>query len=237
MSRGRLARLLLHRRADPGRRHRFRAQDVYERLTSVRTIEPRVRDRPRNRERPVDATFEWQSVDSAHAFFSTAESLDPATDTDSSSDIYDRAGWRDHACREGAADGNGAFTSSFGRSSEDGTLVFFTTRETLTTNDGDRTYDIYRRDLSNIHHFQDDSGGSGAFDASPRRGSRVRGHPEFPRVRPPFPRRPGAALQFDVSADGSHVFYETSEPGINDFNNRVDVYERPSHFRRCRPAG
>ena len=138
--------------------------------------------------------------------------------------------------------GNGAFISSFGRSSEDGTLVFFTTREPLIADDVDTALDIYRRDLNTSITIKISSG-NGAFDAKLGGDPKCGGLPSpFPPCTDPAPGSAARALQFDVSADGQHVFFETHEnlfgPGGMDSNGSSDVYERvgttPSGWSPCR---
>ncbi len=68
------------------------AVDVYERntVTSIRVLVSDG-DTPASGNGPYDVTFEGQSADSAHVFFTTDESL-AASDTDATRDIYDRSG-------------------------------------------------------------------------------------------------------------------------------------------------
>ena len=171
--------------------------DVYERLPGSATTNRVSGGTGGSGNGAFDATFEWQSVDGAHAFFTTDESL-AATDTDSSRDIYDRSGGTTTHVSQGVVNGNGAFMSSFGRSSEDGTLVFFTTREPLVANDLDTAFDIYRRDL-NTSITTKISTGNGNFDAklggdAKCGGFRLRFRPA--RTLPPAARRGRSSSTF-----------------------------------------
>ena len=186
----------------------------------------------------VDAFFEGASNDGTHVFFSTNESL-AATDSDAVRDAYDRSGASTTIhVSQGAINGNGAFEAGFGRSSDDGNLVFFSTKENLTANDSDGFVDVYRRDLSTSTTFKI-SIGNGAFNAR-LAGDQPCGTFGFPPCSDgpgcdpfcnvPPPGSALKALQGDVSADGQHVFYNTAEPlsvpppNIGASNN--DVYER-----------
>jgi hypothetical protein len=204
------------------------SMDVYERLPGSATTN-RVSGGPGGTGNGAfNATFEWQSADGAHVFFTTAESL-AATDTDSSIDIYDRSGGATTHVSQGIINGNGAFPSFFGRSSEDGTLVFFTTKENL-GGDIDGASDIYRRNLTTSTTAKI-SIGNGNFPAKLGGEAKCGGFPSpFPPCTDPAPGSAARALQFDVSADGQHVFFETDEnlnvPGTFDGNGTSDVYER-----------
>jgi hypothetical protein len=202
--------------------------DVYERLPGSATTNRVSVGTGGTGNGAFDATFEWQSVDGTHAFFTTDESLAP-TDTDSSRDIYDRSGGTTTHVSQGVVNGNGAFISSFGRSSEAGTLVFFNTREPLVAQDFDTALDIYKRDLSTSTTTRI-SAGNGAFDATLGGDAKCGGFPSpFPPCTDPAPGSAARALQFDVSADGQHVFWETQENiagPANDMNGSSDVYER-----------
>ena len=106
---------------------------------------------------------------------------------------------------EGCCIANGAIPATFARASEDGTRVFFTTGERLAGTDADNQPDIYKRDgSSTIHISQGAVNGNGPFAADFTDG-----------------------IQFDVSADGSHVFFETNEGLVSgDGDGQQDIYER-----------
>ena len=91
---------------------------------------------------PVDAFFADVSEDGARAFFSTAESL-VATDSDSATDVYERAGGSTGVVSHGSSGGNGPFNASFAAASDDGATAIFTSTERLAAGDTDSVADVY----------------------------------------------------------------------------------------------
>ena len=63
-----------------------------------------------------------------------------SADTDTSIDVYERAGGQTTLVSTGPTGGNGAFHASFRGASADGTRVFFETVESLVSADTDTTY-------------------------------------------------------------------------------------------------
>jgi Tol biopolymer transport system component len=151
------------------------------------------------------ATFEQASGDGILVFFSTDESLVEA-DTDLHADVYVRdveAGTTtlvsrgEAGCPPGC--GNGAFDANFAKASADGDEAFFVTDEKLVSEDGDSSFDVYRRKLSTETTSLVSAGGNGAFDAS------LRG----------------------ISPDGSWAYFTTAEALLGaDGDAAVDVYAR-----------
>ena len=78
------------------------------------------------------------------SFFQTAEQM-VAADTDSSVDIYERAGSTTTLISTGPAGGNGAFDADFYDASKDGSRAVFETNESLVSADTDTTKDVYER--------------------------------------------------------------------------------------------
>jgi hypothetical protein len=107
------------------------AQDVYQRSGGVTTL---VSIGPAGGGGSADASFAGASADGSKAFFVTTESLVPA-DTDSSLDIYRRAGGETVLVSSGQINGNGAFPVGLHGVSADGTKAFFATQERLTEGD------------------------------------------------------------------------------------------------------
>ena len=70
--------------------------------------------------------------------------MSPA-DTDSSVDIYERAGSTTTLISTGPAGGNGAFDADFYEASKDGSRAVFETNESLVSADTDTTKDVYER--------------------------------------------------------------------------------------------
>ena len=107
------------------------AQDVYARSGGVTTL---VSIGPDGGDAETSATFAGASDDGSKIFVSTTESL-LAGDTDSSTDIYLRAGGETVLVSTGPAGGNGAFSAGLRGVSSDGSEAFFTTQERLTVDD------------------------------------------------------------------------------------------------------
>jgi hypothetical protein len=66
-----------------------------------------------------------------------------ATDSDSVTDVYERAGGSTSVVSHGSSGGNGPFHASFAAASEDGATAIFTTSERLTAGDTDSVADVY----------------------------------------------------------------------------------------------
>jgi Tol biopolymer transport system component len=111
-----------------------------------------------------DATFEGASTDGARVFFDTSEKL-VSTDTDASTDIYERSSGTTKRVSAGAINGNGAFSAVFAGVSVDGTRVFFETNEKLVSADTDASQDVYERSGGTTSRV---SAGNGAFNAGSR---------------------------------------------------------------------
>jgi hypothetical protein len=75
-------------------------------------------------------------------FFETAESL-VASDTDTAADVYERFAGATTHISFGPAGGNAAIAALFSGASDDGSRVFFDTRESLMTSDTDIVRDVY----------------------------------------------------------------------------------------------
>jgi hypothetical protein len=123
------------------------------------------------------ATFAGASEDGSRVFFGTEEPLSPS-DTDSMVDIYERAGTTTTLVTTGLTGGNGSFGPRFRGASADGTRVFFTTSEQLTSQDTDTGPDIYERvnSSTNLISMGPAGGNSGAdamFEGASRNGARA----------------------------------------------------------------
>jgi hypothetical protein len=146
------------------------------------------------------AAYAGASTDGETIFFDTTESLE-ANDTDAALDVYQRATGATALVSTGPAGGNGAVDAFFAGSSDGGGKVFFHTDESLVAGDTDSRFDIYERDGSStvLHSLGPSGGNSNSHDAFLR----------------------------DTSADGSRVFFETSEALVaGDTDTVNDVYER-----------
>jgi hypothetical protein len=89
-----------------------------------------------------DAALAGFSQDGARLFFETTESL-AASDTDTVADVYERYAGATTHISFGPAGGNAALAALFSGASDDGSRVFFDTRESLMTSDTDIVRDVY----------------------------------------------------------------------------------------------
>ena len=147
----------------------------------------------------VDAFFYGASDDGATVLFGTSERL-TAADTDTASDVYERANGATTLVSTGSTGGNGPQGAFFDGVSADGARVFFHTAERLTAGDTDSQVDVYERSGGATSLVSiGSSGGNGAF-------------PAF----------------FDgASADGTRVFFDTDERlESGDTDSVQDIYER-----------
>jgi hypothetical protein len=101
----------------------------------------------------LPVTYDGIAADGHLALFNTAEKMVPG-DTDSEQDVYVRAfdvGVGEYVTREvsiGPLGGNDAYPAIYDGVSSDGSRVFFSTKESLVSADGDHREDVYMRDLS-----------------------------------------------------------------------------------------
>jgi Tol biopolymer transport system component len=163
------------------------------------------------------ATYMGSSADGGKVFFETTEKLVPG-DTDTRMDVYQRAfdaepGIETYVTREvstGPTGGNDAYPAQYDGASEDGSRVFFSTKESLVSEDTDHSTDIYMRDLTTgttTLVSQGDSScaasgcGNGAADSN--------------------------FVPGGVVPDGTKVFFVTDEQlSTEDTDNAVDIYMR-----------
>ncbi len=212
-----------------------------------------------------DVTFHAISRDGTRVFFETDEKL-LAADTDLEPDIYERAGGTTTLISTGPAGGNGPFFVAFGGVSADGTRVLFETDEKLVAGDTDVLYDVYQRAGGTTTHISTGpAGGNGNFDSGYRDisadGSQVFFQTQEPLVTADtdaqsdvYGRSGGtttllstgpsggngalpAAFEGD-SADGSRVFFSTSEAlTAGDTDTRRDIYRRSGATTELVSAG
>jgi parallel beta helix pectate lyase-like protein len=117
--------------------------DVYERgpgtngasLLSLRSTGPTGGNGPN------DARYAGASGNGSRVFFETAERL-TGTDTDSSVDVFERAGATFHLSK-GPSGGSGGASATFVDVSNDGLNVIVETREALVASDTDSATDVY----------------------------------------------------------------------------------------------
>ena len=158
-----------------------------------------VSDTTTGEERLNDARWRGATPDGTHVFFSTRDRL-VAADDDSSEDVYERFGGAVTLVSAGQINGDQPFEASFGGVSADGSRVWFSTLERLTTDDDDDSDDLYER-----------SGGQTTLVST--------GEVDGPE--------PMGVDFFGASADGSRVFFYTAESLVDDdTDSAIDVYER-----------
>jgi hypothetical protein len=227
------------------------AFDVYERAGGATTL---ISTGSPGGNGANDVLFHAISRDGSRVFFETDEKL-LAADTDLQTDIYERAGGTTTLISTGPTGGNGPFFVAFGGVSADGTRVFFETDEKLVAGDTDTFYDVYQRAGGTTTHISTGpAGGNGNLDSGYRDisadGSQVFFQTQEQLVTADtdaqsdvYGRSGGtttllstgpaggngahpAAFEGD-SADGSRVFFSTSEALIaGDTDTRRDIYRR-----------
>lgn len=160
-----------------------------------------------------NALYAGSSADGTAVFVATGEPLDASADGDGAQDVYVRTGGAsttlvsagDSSCAPGC--GNGDFPATLRWASADGDVALLSTAEPLVAADTDGAFDVYRRDLpggpTSLISQADPS------CTNPGCGNGVQN-----------------ANFASASADGSHVFFVTSEPLVDaDADTRIDVYE------------
>jgi hypothetical protein len=175
--------------------------DIYERSGGATTL---VSTGPDGGNAAIPPLFRNISDDGTHVFFETDESL-VSTDTDATTDVYERSNGITTRVSFGSAGGNGGidefFDAYFTGASRDGTHVFFETNEPLESIDSDVQWDVYERaGGATTLVSTGPAGGNDFFDAN----------------------------FGGVSADGTRVFFQTGEPLVlTDLDGSYqDVYER-----------
>jgi hypothetical protein len=165
-----------------------------------------------------DARFEAASLDGSVVFFTTDAQPGLLGDTDLKTDVYARAfdsapGIETFVTRRistGPAGGNNAIDAFFVGASEDGSRAFFSTRESLVAEDTDHAADLYLRDTVTSKTVLVSGGEPECADESC-------GNAEVP----------ANFVQRGVAADGSRVFFVTTERLVDaDDDGAGDVYAR-----------
>ena len=225
------------------------ANDVYERAGASIGV---VSTGPAGGNAESGAFFDGASADGTRVFFDTQEPM-TATDTDSSYDIYERAGGATTLVSTGPDGGNGAFFAAFQDATPDGAKVFFHTSESLVASDTDGAQDVYQRaggttTLISTGPLAANEPVPSNYKGSSTDGTRV----FFDTVEnlvahatgtyPDIYEREGDVTTFvstgpvggngdffaffmGASADGSRVFFETDEPLVaGDTDISQDVY-------------
>jgi hypothetical protein len=145
------------------------------------------------------------SADGTRVTFSTAEPI-LATDQDSKTDLYQRIGTTTTLLTDGPGPAADAETDAFGFTNRAGTRTLFTTVEPLLPEDGDTRQDVYERTSGGLTLVSDRvQGGADADTPTSIAGPAAGGW----------------------SADGSHVYFATSEQIVDaDDDSSSDIYQR-----------
>jgi Tol biopolymer transport system component len=147
----------------------------------------------------VSAYVQGVTPDGRHVYFATPEPL-LASDTDASPDVYDFGPTGLVHVTDGPAPDAAGFAADFVRASDDGSRVYFQTREKLLPADTDDATDVYVRTATGVAMLTDDPTGPDA---------------DMP------------ARFLDVTPDGSRVLFETRESlAATDTDANTDIYER-----------
>jgi hypothetical protein len=121
------------------------SRDVYQRSGTTTTL---VSIGTTGGNGATPAFYESNSADGQRVFLSTSEKLENPPDTDSQTDLYERAGGM-YLISIGPSGGNGATGAFFDGVSPDGSHVFFSTTEILKNPpDTDSQFDIYDAGLA-----------------------------------------------------------------------------------------
>ena len=172
------------------------AFDVYERAGGATAL---VSTGPVNGNGPFEASFLVASTDGARVLVQTSEPL-VSSDTDASSDVYERSGGVTTLVSRGLINGNGPLDASFIGASADASRVFFETSEPLVAADTDGAVDVYERE----------GGATTLVSTGPGTGN-----------------GPADASYVGASTDGALVFFHTTEQLVPaDTDGAVDVYQR-----------
>jgi hypothetical protein len=172
-------------------------QDLYERAAGRTTL---LSIGPDGGHGDFASWYRGASDDGTRVFVHTAESLVSA-DTDTTEDVYERAGGHTTLLSIGPNGGNGDFdVLGVAGDSDDGSRVFFRTAEPLVSDDTDTALDLYERAGGQTALLSTGpDGGNGEFDVS----------------------------FVDDSADGARVLFQTAESLVSgDTDTTDDVYER-----------
>jgi hypothetical protein len=137
------------------------AQDIYERSNGSTTL---ISTGPNGGNGSFNVVFDRITPDGSKVFFDTLESL-VAGDSDSSRDVYQRAGGTTTELSVGSISGIDPLDAFFDGMSQDGSAVFFHTDETLVSSDIDTMQDVYKRESGTTTHLSiGPAGGNGNDD-------------------------------------------------------------------------
>jgi hypothetical protein len=152
----------------------------------------------------VDASFAGASADGTRVFFETEEAITGAGDGDTATDVYERSGGTTTGVSTDGDDSD--YPATFAGSAEDGTPVFFETRESLVSADTDMC-DFAPEPAGCVDVYQ--------LSGGVTTGISTEDNSNFPS---PF---------LAASADGTRVLFEaTGQLDDEDDDGAADIYER-----------
>jgi hypothetical protein len=236
--------------------------DIYERSGGTTTL---VSTGEINGNKSFNAFFEGASANGLRVFFETQEPL-VTSDTDNAFDVYERSGGTTKRVSAGSVNGNGPIGAHFEGASDDGSQVFFETKESLANSDTDTANDIYRRageatSRISVGQVNGNSGIGANFRATSDDGTRVFfetderlvtadtdgatdiyerafGTTSLMSAGQVNGNGPIPAILARVSADGSRAFFQTTEQLVpEDTDANTDIYERAAGKTRLITPG
>jgi hypothetical protein len=148
----------------------------------------------------VSAYMAAVTPDGRHVYFAAREPL-LASDTDAADDVYDYGPAGLVHVSDGPGPDAAGFSVTFRLASDDGSRVYFETREKLLPADTDNAADAYVRTAAGVAILTDDPTGPDADNVDAR--------------------------LLDVTSDGSRVVFETRE-SLAATDTVLDIYERAS---------
>jgi hypothetical protein len=221
--------------------------DIYQRFGGGTTL---LTTGPAGGNGALEGHWRGSSRDGTRVFFDSDESL-VTSDTDSTSDTYERSGGTTTLLSTGPAGGNGSFDAAWRGSSKDGSHVFIETEESLVASDSDSAVDVYDRSGGTTTLISAGTGSNDSlFEGSSDGGTRVfftttsqLTGADTDSQRDVYERSGGTSTLISTgpnggngsaeaifqaaSADGSTVVFGTNESLVAaDTDGRFDLYSR-----------
>ena len=173
-------------------------RDVYERVGGTTNL---ISTGPAGTNQGIDAFFLGMSQDGLHIYFMAYEPLVAGDNDSGRRDVYERFNGTTNLVSTGPASTNELLEATWGGATPDGSKVYFTTTENLTSDDTDSASDVYER--SNATTTTRISAGTGGGNGNVN------------------------AFFSAASVDGERVFFSTGESMVAaDTDASRDIYER-----------
>jgi hypothetical protein len=155
-----------------------------------------------------DVFYRGITPDGSHVYFTTAEQL-AAADTDTFHDVYDHSASGTTLVSAGQINGNGPYMVTFRGASDDGSRVFFSTRERLVSADSDPVGSTCVSSTCSVDIYE-----------------RYAGTTYLTSLGPTLDNGNKNAVWGGTSADGLRVFYSTAKAQVpTDTDTAQDVYQ------------